>query len=63
MKTKVHAGSGIKDFRIGRFGVVVMYYPGWRPTYPLFAVHKWRYYERESWAHGTLYIGWAKVVW
>lgn len=45
--------------RIGWFAVTVQWYPsrvGW-------AVHKWKWEGRESWCHGTAYLGRIKVIW
>jgi hypothetical protein len=46
-------------FRLGRFALTVKRYPcriGW-------CVRKWRYYDRESWWHGTAYMGRFKLIW
>ncbi len=49
----------MKSFRVGKFAVVLewnRYRVGW-------AIHKWRYGGRESWWHGTAYLGPLRIIW
>jgi hypothetical protein len=44
---------------LGPLGLVIDHYPsgcGW-------AIHKWRYYSRSSWRHGSAYLGRWKIMW
>lgn len=54
----------MRSLRLGGVGVTFCWY-GWRDSLRPYrwGLLKWRYFDKESWKHGTAYVGPVKIIW